>query len=91
MVGFSTSKLGREQARQAALEDCTTKGGIQCRYAISYSNSCGAMVAGDNWFNVESGATEDEAIQAGMKACKKDKDTNCHVYLTTCSPAVLVQ
>ena len=90
VVGSSTGMLKEQQARDAAIADCKSKGGANCKFAVSYANGCGAMVVGDKRFNVDRAATEQEAIQLSMKACTAD-DTNCHVYFTSCSQAVLVR
>ncbi|SFR90128.1 protein of unknown function [Dyella sp. OK004] len=90
VVGSSTGMLKEQQAKDAAIADCKTKGGATCKFAVSYANGCGAMVVGDKRFNVDRAATEQEAIKLSMKACSAE-DTNCHVYFSSCSQAVLVR
>ena len=87
----SSSGLSREaHAKEAALADCKSKGGESCRFAVSYANGCGAMIAGDNRFNVDRAATEQEAIEIGMRTCQRE-DKNCRVYFTSCSYPVRIQ
>ena len=72
------------------MDDCVSKGGTDCKLAVSYANACGAMVLGDHRFNVDRGETLEAAIRASMKTCSAE-DTHCHVYFTTCSPAQRIQ
>lgn len=90
IVGSSTGLKKEKQAVDSAIANCKSKGGTDCKFAVSYANGCGAMVVGDKQFNVNRASTEQEAIQMSMRTCNA-QDTNCHVYFTSCSQAVLVQ
>lgn len=80
----------RDEAKRAALESCVARGGSQCELAISYSNSCSAIVTGDNGFHMDWASTEENAIQASTKACEAT-DTSCRISFTSCSPPQLIQ
>jgi len=90
VIGSVTGMQGQEQARQGAIIDCRTKGGADCKLALSFSNGCGVMALGDTIYQVEGGATVDEAVKKSMRECKASSP-NCHVRYTICSPAVRIQ
>lgn len=84
VLGSATDTSTQESAEQAALADCQSKGGAQCKLQVSFRNGCAAMVLGSKVFNVNSAATLDEAVQKGMTMCAQAGDS-CHVYYSTCS------
>lgn len=90
IFGSSTGMSEREEARRSALENCTAKGGAHCELAVSYSNSCSAVVIGDKGFHVDWASTEENAIRASMKTCGTG-DANCRTFFTSCSPPQLIQ
>ena len=90
VFGSSTGMAERDEAKQAALESCAARGGSHCTLAISYSNSCSAIVTGDNGFHVDWASTEESAIQASTKDCEA-VDTGCRISFTSCSPPQLIQ
>lgn len=88
-LGFSSGIESGSSAEKAAINDCRTKGGVNCTIQVSYSNACGAVVVGDTVFNANWGNSVQEAVKKGIDMCNK-ASTNCHAYFTTCSPPVLV-
>ena len=90
VLGSATDTSTQESAEQVALADCQSKGGTQCKLQVSFRNGCAAVVIGDKSFNVQSGATLDEAVQKGMAICAP-ANSNCHVYYSTCSLPVRIQ
>jgi len=90
VLGVATNALSQQEAERNALFDCQSKGGATCKIQVSYANACGAMVVGNGWYSTAYGRTTNEAIQSAMKICNAD-GAKCHVYYTTCSPAVRVQ
>ncbi|WP_189441119.1 DUF4189 domain-containing protein [Rhodanobacter panaciterrae] len=90
-LGAVTGMSSEAVAQQAALSDCTEKGGTRCKPQTSYRNGCAAMVIGDREFNVGSAATMSEAIQSGMKVCTDAGNTSCRVYYSACSLPVRIQ
>lgn len=90
-LGSATDMQNRENAEQAAIADCQAKGGTKCKLDVSYSNGCAAMVVGDGGYNSNGAATENEAIQLGMKVCMNAGHTKCHVYYAVCSPPARIQ
>jgi hypothetical protein len=91
VLGAVTNMPSKRKAGNAALADCKTKGGSKCKLETSYSNGCAALVVGEKVYNVGSAATENEAIQSGMKICSAAGDGGCHVYYSACSPPEQIQ
>lgn len=90
-LGTATNLSSKRQAVKAALTDCQSKhGSTTCKIDLSYSNQCAAMVVGGKIYNVNPGATMDEAIQTGMNMCRTAA-SDCHVYYSACSSAQRIQ
>jgi len=62
VVGVSKDKASPDDSVQAAISDCKSKGGINCRIEISFGNGCVAMVFGNSLKNTQGGETK-EAFQ----------------------------
>jgi Domain of unknown function (DUF4189) len=84
-LGTSINSDSKEKAESNALADCRVNGGSKCEIELWYSNSCGAMVVGDDGHDTAQGATENQAVQKAMKVCSSDGDRGCHVYYSGCS------
>lgn len=85
ILGIATNRLSKQFAEQAALDDCRSKGGTDCKIETSYMNGCGTVVAGHPGYAVNTGSTEARAVQDAMSACTGSGFTNCHVIYTGCS------
>lgn len=90
IIGSSRNALTESDAKARAIADCKSKSGANCTLKSTFSNGCGALLVGDDGFNVNAGATEEIAIQKAMDVCKASS-TGCRAYFTTCSPAVRAQ
>jgi hypothetical protein len=84
-LGATTDKRSKQEASQVAMQDCQSKGGVNCKIDTAYYNQCAAVVVGDGGYNVPSAATVDRAVELGMKTCHDAGRTNCHAYYTACS------
>lgn len=89
ILGTSLDKPTGQDAIQAALSDCKTKGGTDCRIEIAHGNGCVAMVVGKEFKNVKSGANQKKAELAAMSQCESN-DKDCLVYYSACSLPVEV-
>jgi len=89
-LGAVTNMPSQSGAENAALASCQSKHGSTCKIQLSYRNQCAAMVVGGKFFNVNPGATVDEATQAGMDTCRTYAN-DCHVYYSACSLPVRIQ
>lgn len=89
-VGVGVGSLSKRGAEKAAIADCESKGGTQCKVRVAYDNECAALVAGKSGYNVSANVTLEEAIKDGMKKCKA-ATTDCDVYFSSCSLPIRVQ
>lgn len=74
----------RRDAERAALRECKTKGGANCKIIMYFGNACGVMVWGKTHWEVASGATVAEAARPGLERCNK-VDDDCRIYYSACS------
>ncbi|WP_425493929.1 DUF4189 domain-containing protein [Lysobacter gummosus] len=77
-------------AVNAAMEDCRSQGGRECKLEIAYFNQCGVIVEGDKGYNVASAESVSRAVELASQVCEKS-DTNCQVYFSDCSHAEFVE
>ncbi|MDP9930067.1 DUF4189 domain-containing protein [Variovorax paradoxus] len=85
ILGVATDKRSKQEASQVAVQDCQSKGGLNCKIKIPYDNQCAAIVVGDGGYNASSAITVDRAVELGMKTCRDGGLANCHTYYTACS------
>ena len=90
-MGVATDKRSKREASQVAMQDCQSKGGVNCKIDTAYYNQCAAVVVGDGGYNASSATTVDRAVELGMKTCHDAGRTNCHAYYTACSLSVRIQ
>jgi hypothetical protein len=90
-MGVATDRGSEREASQAAMQDCQSKGGVNCQIDTAYDNQCAAVVVGDGGYNVSSRRTADQAAAVGMKTCRDAGRANCHVHYSACSLPVRVQ
>lgn len=91
VLGVSTDKSSKPEASQAAMSDCATKAGLNCKIEIAYDNQCVVVVVGDGGYNAPIAATVDQAAEIGMRTCRTNGRTNCHVYYSACSLPVRIR
>ncbi|MEJ1129386.1 DUF4189 domain-containing protein [Variovorax sp. CCNWLW225] len=84
-LGVATDKQSKREASRVAMQDCQSKGGVNCKIDIAYDNQCVVVVVGDGGYNVPNAPTAAEAVEMGMKTCRSAGRTNCHVYYSACS------
>lgn len=84
-AGASVNQLGEAEALQAAIDNCVSNGGVQCKVEITYSNQCSALVVGVTGHNADRADTIDQAVKLGIKVCTDAGDTNCHPVYGACS------
>jgi len=89
-MGVATDRGSERDASQAAMQDCQSKGGVNCQIDAAYDNQCAAVVVGGG-YNVSSRGTVDQAVAVGMKICRDAGRANCHVHYSACSLPVRVQ
>ncbi|WP_430538885.1 DUF4189 domain-containing protein [Lysobacter capsici] len=89
-LGVARAKPSRMSAVNAAMEDCRSQGGRECKLEIAYFNQCGVIVEGDKGYNVASAESVSRAVELASQVCEKS-DTNCQVYFSDCSHAEFVE
>ena len=89
-VGTIANLESQNQAVQAAIADCRSKGGSACTVEIVYRDGCTALAAGDTGHNAKAGTTVEAASKLAMKTCTAS-DTHCKVYYTACSLPTRIQ
>lgn len=69
ILGAVTGQPSQQAAQQAALSDCKSKGGINCKPANTYKNGCTALTSSDSSFYTGADVTIDIVAAQGMRAC----------------------
>ena len=90
-MGVATDKRSKREASKTAMQDCQSKGGVNCTVDIPYHDGCAAVVVGNGGYNATADATVDQAAATGMKTCRDAGRSNCRVYYSACSLPVRVQ
>lgn len=90
-AGGSVNQISRFAAEQAALENCQSNGGTNCKIQSAYGNGCVAVVVAEHGSFINSDTTLDSATQAAMHACTADGKSSCHMYYTACSLPIRLQ
>lgn len=86
-TGWSVNQSDEGAAKEAAIQNCLTKGGSQCEVEQTYWNGCIALVNGGGKHNSATHSTVLKAIKSAMKVCKDAGNQDCSVVRTECSPA----
>lgn len=91
-TGFSSSQVGEREAEQAAVSNCLSRAGKQCKVEMTYRNGCIAVIGskssdGSGSHNASSDATKEKAIKRAITVCEKEGGISCQVFRTECSPA----
>lgn len=84
ILGKSGESSTDIQAKQSALNDCTSQGGTTCHVIITAKNGCVAMVVGSKRLTGFSASTSKQAETQAIKDCEDSPDTNCKVYYSAC-------
>ncbi|UOF13122.1 DUF4189 domain-containing protein [Lysobacter capsici] len=84
-IGVAVEMASQRKAKEAAMNDCRSKGGTQCEVVLAYYNQCGVLVAGNAGYTSMRAATAERAADLGLKQCVSDGLENCKVYYSGCS------
>jgi hypothetical protein len=84
VYGIVSMMNNESEARVAALNECTKRGGMGCAVVATYYNQCAAVSAGDGGSEVWQAPTEELAIKNSMTRCDSARE-NCRVYYSGCS------
>lgn len=91
VLGIATLFPSESAAIQAAMQDCRSKGGTECKIELTYYNQCAAVIVGHPGYVVETGETPDETVDKSMSECVSAGNKNCRVLYSGCSLALKIQ
>jgi hypothetical protein len=91
VVGAVTDLPSKREAKQAAIENCRSRGGVECTLTVAYVNQCVVIVASDTRYAATNAENAEVAAEIGMENCEKKKDGECRLYYAGCSRPVRVR
>lgn len=91
VVGAVTDLPSKREAKQAAIENCRSRGGVDCTLTVAYVNQCVVIVASATRYAAIHAESAEVAAEIGMKSCEKKKDGECRLYYAGCSLPVRVR
>lgn len=84
--GVGKDQPSRRKAEKAAIADCRTKGGENCRVAVSTYNQCAAISGGSTTLFSAWDDTLEGVERRSVDICQdKQGNMNCQVYYADCS------
>lgn len=90
VMGVSTDAKSERAAKKAAIEDCLSRGGANCRIGLVYRSQCAAAVASTKQTFLQGAAYEEDAQRMAMERCTATGE-KCWIYYSGCSLPVRVQ
>lgn len=95
-IGLASTRPSEEDAVDAALAHCASKGGKDCNTAMTWYNQCAVVAAGqapDGLYTpfFYKHYTIAKATKVAMKQCTAQNLKGCKVYFSDCSKAEFVR
>jgi len=85
-IGISSEKPSESSAIAAAMDECISRGGANCKLSHVYANQCMAVIGRPGAAAVPSDASNEQtAISDGMSKCAADGISGCWVFYSGCS------
>jgi hypothetical protein len=91
VVGAVTDLPSKREAKQVAIENCRSRGGVDCTLTVAYVNQCVVIVASAIRYAAIHAESAEVAAELGMKSCEKKQDGECRLYYAGCSWPVRVR
>ncbi|MGO1001831.1 DUF4189 domain-containing protein [Lysobacter sp. CA196] len=91
VIGAVTDLPSKREAKQAAIDNCRSRGGVDCTLTVAYVNQCVVIVASTTRYAAVHAESAEIAAEMGMKSCEKKKDGECRLYYAGCSLPVRVR
>ena len=91
VVGAVTNLPSKREAVKAAIENCRSRGGVDCTLTVAYVNQCVVVVTSDTRYAAINAKTAELATEIGLKDCETKKDGECRLYYADCSRPVRVR
>ncbi|MCQ2996439.1 DUF4189 domain-containing protein [Pseudomonas syringae] len=88
-AGTSANKLSEDEARAAAIYQCSLGGATDCKVQLTYRNQCAAFASSasaGSYF--QAAETEKIAIKLAKSNCDKNSDSECKVMYSGCSEPI---
>lgn len=85
VVGAVTDLPSKREAKQAAVENCRDRGGVDCTLTVAYVNQCVVIVASATRYAAINAESAEVAAEIGMESCEKKNDGECRLYYAGCS------
>jgi Domain of unknown function (DUF4189) len=85
-LGGVINHTSKQAATKAALKECYSLGGVNCKLYYTYYNQCSAVAWGDSKYTGSGRNTIEEASQDAMQGCS-EATSNCVVVYKACSNA----
>ena len=79
--GWGLNASSEAEARSAAIEQCTGRGGINCAVVVIFANSCAAVANGDTRSFTASGESLTVVRRKALRGCGK----GCAIFQERCS------
>lgn len=89
-LGRAESFSSKRKAEKAAITDCRSRGGQNCKIAHAYYDQCVAVAWGDARPAIVSAENTQVASQMALQKCN-GTDAHCDMYYTGCSYPERVQ
>jgi hypothetical protein len=95
-IGLASTRPSEDDAVDNAVAHCTSKGGKDCRMAMTWYNQCAVVAAGEapnGKFDIfyYKHYTIAKATKVAMKQCTDQKLGGCKVYFSDCSKAEFIR
>jgi hypothetical protein len=91
VAGIVTDLSSKRTAKKAAIQECRSRGGVDCTIARTYKNQCLVVVASSKKSQIVNAATINRATELAMRDCENDGSTDCRIYYSGCSIAKRVR
>ncbi|MBB1627007.1 DUF4189 domain-containing protein [Achromobacter sp. UMC71] len=96
LIGVAGGRRSEQAAKDAAISHCVSKGGSECKTAMTFYNQCAIVAAGEaanGLFTTifRKHYTIEQATNDAMDICKEKNLKACEVYFSDCSQAEFIQ
>lgn len=89
-MGIADGQASKQEAEDAAIENCRSQGGQGCSVSLAYKNQCAAVAWGEATVITAGGPTIESASDLAMQKCRS-KDKDCQIYYTNCVQAARIR
>lgn len=96
LIGMAGNRGSEREATKAAIAHCVSKGGTDCKTAMTFYNQCAIVASGavgnGQYFTIfRKHYTIEQATDDAMGICKEKNLTECTVHFSNCSQAEFIE